>query len=108
MRCGQNAGFYLNGSYMDCDGQNFGTRLERLKIPPFVGTVDIAMLPTAPLDMRPRNEDIRAVLMKRGKRFEGMRGQRHGEYVGVAIEQGQENDRKFSVRAILLFFCARR
>ncbi|KAJ6576123.1 P-loop containing nucleoside triphosphate hydrolase protein [Mycena vulgaris] len=96
---GQDAGFYLLGNYTDCDGENFGTRGERLKITPFTGTTDIAMLPTAPLELRGRKDEIRAALMKRGKRFQTMRGQCHGEYIGVAIEQGEEHDRKFSIKS---------
>jgi hypothetical protein len=102
--CGQNAGFHLKGSYTDCDGANFGVRLEQLKISPFEGSADIATLPVAPLDMRTRHEEIRSALMRRGARFQTMRGQCHGEYVGVAIEQGGESDRKFSVRFPPLVF----
>ncbi|KAJ7488314.1 P-loop containing nucleoside triphosphate hydrolase protein [Mycena latifolia] len=96
--CGPNTGFYLTGDYTDCDGENYGTRGERLKIPPFAGSTGIATLPTAPLDMRVRKEEIRAALMKRGRRFQTMRGQCHGEYVGVAIEEGEEHDKKFSIK----------
>ncbi|KAJ7101290.1 P-loop containing nucleoside triphosphate hydrolase protein [Mycena belliarum] len=95
--CGQNAGFYITAAYTDCDGENFGTRGERLKIPPFAGSTGIATLPTAPLDMRVRKDEIRAALMRRGQRWQKMRGQCHGEYVGVAIEEG-DTDRKFSIR----------
>ncbi|KAJ7512900.1 AAA family ATPase [Mycena galericulata] len=99
VKCGQHVGFYQVGTYMDYDGQNFGTRSERLKIPPFEGSAHIATLPFAPLEMRTRKDEIRMALMKRGKRFQTMRGQCHGEYVGVAIEQGDENDRKFSIKS---------
>ncbi|KAJ7813440.1 hypothetical protein B0H13DRAFT_1925431, partial [Mycena leptocephala] len=92
----QHAGFYQYGSYMDYDGQNFGTRSERLKIPPFDGSLHIAGLSFAPLEMRTRKDEIRAALMKRGKRFQTMRGQCHGEYTGVAIEEDEEKDKKFS------------
>ncbi|KAJ6576060.1 P-loop containing nucleoside triphosphate hydrolase protein [Mycena vulgaris] len=97
--CGKDAGFYLIGNFMDCDGENFGTRGERLKIAPFTGTTDITMLPTAPLELRGRKDEIRAALMKRGKRFQKMRGQCHGEYTGVAIEQRPDNDKKFNINS---------
>ncbi|KAJ7114175.1 P-loop containing nucleoside triphosphate hydrolase protein [Mycena crocata] len=97
--CGQDAGFYLMGNYIDCDGESFGPRGERLKIPPFEGSTDIQILPTAPLEMRGRKEDIRASLIKRGTRFQTMRGQCHGEYEGLAIEQGEEQDKKFSIKS---------
>ncbi|KAJ7698388.1 hypothetical protein B0H17DRAFT_1328657 [Mycena rosella] len=99
--CGENAGFYLMGSSMDCDGKNFGLRAERLKIPPFGGSTDIGTLSTAPLDMRVRKAEIRAALMERGRRFQTMQGQRHGEYSGVVIEQSRDHDKKFNVRGLL-------
>ncbi|KAJ7336377.1 P-loop containing nucleoside triphosphate hydrolase protein [Mycena albidolilacea] len=99
VRCGQHVGFYSLGSYMDYDGENFGTRAERLKIPPFAGSMAIPALPFAPLEMRNRKDEIRAALMKRGERFQSMRGQCHGEYVGVAMEQGEEADKKFSIKS---------
>ncbi|KAJ7458501.1 P-loop containing nucleoside triphosphate hydrolase protein [Mycena latifolia] len=98
--CGQDAGLYLTGSFIDCDGTNFGLRAERLKIPPFAGSTDIATLPTAPLALRAREAEIRTALVARGARFQGMRGQRHGEYVGLAIEQHRRGgDKKFSIRS---------
>lgn len=103
VKCGQHVGFYSLGSYMDYDGENFGTRTERLKIPPFAGSMAIPALPFAPLEMRNRKDEIRAALMKRGERFQSMRGQCHGEYVGVAMEQGEEADKKFSVRTLPSF-----
>ncbi|KAJ6571786.1 P-loop containing nucleoside triphosphate hydrolase protein [Mycena capillaripes] len=99
VRCGQHVGFYQVGSYMDYDGENFGTRSERLKIPPFAGSTHIATLPFAPLEMRTRKDEIHAALMKRGKRFQTMRGQCHGEYTGVAIEQRSEDDKKYSIKS---------
>ncbi|KAK7046702.1 AAA family ATPase [Favolaschia claudopus] len=99
VKCGQHVGFYSLGTFMDYDGKNFGKRTERLKIPPFAGSAFIPSLPFAPLDMRTRKDDIHAALMKRGERFQSMRGQCHGEYVGVAIEQGHEADKKFSIKS---------
>ncbi|KAJ7465589.1 AAA family ATPase [Mycena latifolia] len=90
-------GLYLTGSFIDCDGTNFGLRAERLRIPPFVGSTDIAKLPTAPLALRAREAELRTALVARGGRFQGMCGQRHGEYVGVAIEQASNT--KFSIRS---------
>jgi hypothetical protein len=101
IKCGQQAGFYSTGIHMDYDGENFGYRDETLKIPPFTGSIATSTLPFAPLEMRPRKEEIRMALMKRGERFQSMRGQCHGEYVGVAIEEGEESDKKFSVRPII-------
>ncbi|KAJ7269327.1 P-loop containing nucleoside triphosphate hydrolase protein [Mycena haematopus] len=106
----EDAGFYQLGTYMDYDGENFGLRTEELKIPPFTGSTHIASLPFAPLDMRPRKNELRTALIERGKRFQSMRGQCHGEYVGVAIEQGEndvyvarrhgvENEKKFSIKS---------
>ncbi|KAJ6537188.1 hypothetical protein B0H19DRAFT_1270842 [Mycena capillaripes] len=97
---GQQAGFYQIGTYMDYDGKNFGARKEKLKIPPFEGCAHIACLPFAPLEMRTRKDEIRMALMKRGKRFQAMRGQCHGEYIGVAIEQNSENY-KFSIQVMI-------
>ncbi|KAJ7217486.1 P-loop containing nucleoside triphosphate hydrolase protein [Mycena haematopus] len=62
-------------------------------------TMTIPALPFAPLEMRTRKEEIRMALMKRGQRFQSMRGQCHGEYVGVAIEQGSEFDKKFGIKS---------
>ncbi|KAF7349249.1 AAA family ATPase [Mycena sanguinolenta] len=99
VKCGQHAGFYSYSSYMDYDGKNFGVRTEKLKIPPFEGSVAIAALPFAPLETRTRKDEIRMLLMKRGQRFQSMRGQCHGEYTGVAIEQGSDADRKFGIKS---------
>ncbi|KAJ7635038.1 P-loop containing nucleoside triphosphate hydrolase protein, partial [Roridomyces roridus] len=94
--CGQDAGFYQTGSFTDYDGKNYGQRSERLKIPPFAGSTPIAALSFAPLEMRSRKEEILAVLMKRGKRFQTMRGQCYGEYAGVAIA---DEGGKFSIKS---------
>ncbi|KAJ6499691.1 P-loop containing nucleoside triphosphate hydrolase protein [Mycena vitilis] len=98
--CGKQAGFYQQGTYMDCDGEEFGPNSETLKIPPFAGSAHISTLPFAPLEMRTRKDEIRAALMKRGKRFQTMRGQCHGEYSGLAIEQrSEEDDKKYSIKS---------
>ncbi|KAF8189902.1 P-loop containing nucleoside triphosphate hydrolase protein [Mycena galopus ATCC 62051] len=99
IKCGQHVGFYSMGTFMDYDGKNFGMRTERLKIPPFAGSMAIPALPFAPLELRTRKDEIRMALMKRGQRFQAMRGQCHGEYVGVAIEQGPEEDKKFGIKS---------
>ncbi|KAF7337591.1 AAA family ATPase [Mycena sanguinolenta] len=91
----EDAGFYCVGTYTDYDGENFGMRLEDLQITPFTGSTHIATLSVAPLDMRARKDELRMALIERGKRFQLMRGQCHGEYVGVAIDQG-ENDMYFT------------
>ncbi|KAJ7319012.1 P-loop containing nucleoside triphosphate hydrolase protein [Mycena albidolilacea] len=113
IKCGQQAGFYSTGIHMDYDGENFGYRNETLKIPPFTGSIATSTLPFTPLEMRPRKEEIRMALMKRGERFQSMRGQCHGEYVGVAIEEGEESDKKFSIKSRVMIdgtsynrFCA--
>ncbi|KAJ6520231.1 AAA family ATPase [Mycena sanguinolenta] len=94
-----NSGFSLLGTYMDYDGENFGTRFDELKISPFVGSKLIASLPIAPLDMRPQKDEIRKALIERGQRFQTIKGQRYGEYIGAAYEQGPEEDRKYSIKS---------
>ncbi|KAJ7651008.1 AAA family ATPase [Roridomyces roridus] len=46
-----------------------------------------------------RRAEIRVALMKRGKRFQTMKGQCHGEYAGVAIEEGTKGDKKFNIKS---------
>ncbi|KAJ7757187.1 hypothetical protein DFH07DRAFT_958772 [Mycena maculata] len=94
---GASGSFNQCGIYVDYDGQNFGAREKRLIIPPFDGSTSISALPFAPLAMRTRKDEIRKTLMKRGERFQTMKGQCHGEYVGVAIEQGQKQ--KYSINS---------
>ncbi|KAJ7787163.1 P-loop containing nucleoside triphosphate hydrolase protein [Mycena olivaceomarginata] len=96
---GMDVGFHAIGNYIDYDGKNFGKRTQELKIPPFAGSRTISTLPFAPLEMRMREAEIREELMKRGERFQSMRGQCHGEYVGVAIEQRPDLDKKFSIKS---------
>ncbi|KAK7064773.1 AAA family ATPase [Favolaschia claudopus] len=94
-------GFWVRGTFMDYDGKNFGKRVEALRTIPFAGSRAIPTLFVAPLDMRIRKEEIRTALTARGVRFQSMRGQCHGEYVGVGIEEGrlgERLDRKFSVK----------
>jgi hypothetical protein len=101
---GDNPALWLSGNYIDCDGGNFGVCTERLKISHFEGSADIATLSVAPLDMRTRHEELRGALMRRGARFQKMRGQCYGNYVGGAIEQETyDADGKFSVRSLLSF-----
>ncbi|KAJ6520232.1 P-loop containing nucleoside triphosphate hydrolase protein [Mycena sanguinolenta] len=107
----EDAGFYGFGLYTDYDGEDFGMRPEELRITPFTGSTHISTLLFAPLDMRPRKDELRMALIERGKRFQLMRGQCHGEYVGVAIEQGEndmfmtrhrgtaEAEKKFSIKS---------
>ncbi|KAJ7269329.1 hypothetical protein B0H12DRAFT_33079 [Mycena haematopus] len=94
-----NAGFHQYGAYMDYDGENFGMRYQELKLLSFIGSKNIASLTFAPLDMRPNADELRKTLIERGKRFQSMRGQCYGEYVGAAIEQGAEVDKKFSIKS---------
>ncbi|KAJ7751771.1 P-loop containing nucleoside triphosphate hydrolase protein, partial [Mycena maculata] len=100
--------YYTCGTYVDYDGQNFGTRQEKLKIPPFEGSAQISALPVAPLEMRTRKDEIRMAIMKRGVRFQTMRGQCHREYVGVAIEQRRnKSDMRTQMDGILMRIMAR-
>ncbi|KAJ7204234.1 P-loop containing nucleoside triphosphate hydrolase protein [Mycena rebaudengoi] len=74
----EDAGFYVMGYFTNYDGVNLVPTASGLKIPPFSGSTAIPTLPTAPLDMRTRAEELKVALIKRGKRFESLKGQNHG------------------------------
>jgi hypothetical protein len=85
--CGQDPGLMLNATYVDFDGDNFGTRATSLFIPAFGGATAIADLPVLPLDFHRSLKDIDRTLTDRGRRWEALAGQNFREYKGTAFER---------------------
>ncbi|KAL5359866.1 hypothetical protein BJX96DRAFT_174752, partial [Aspergillus floccosus] len=65
--------FRVFSSYIDCDGQSFGSRQEHIDISAYAGTQPIVSLPVYPLQYHPSAETIRQRLIARGARWEQLK-----------------------------------
>ena len=74
----------LNVSYVDYDGDDFGTRSTTLVVPDFDGAQKIADLSAFPLRFHDCPEDVKRALIARGRRWESYAGQNFCEYTGIA------------------------
>lgn len=84
------ANYQLSCEYIDWDGLFFGygTRFEHIQY--YEGTAHVSGLGLGvmPLDLHPQSLEIKDRLMKRGKRFEALKGFHFKAYNGSAITKG--------------------
>lgn len=83
---GNNPGFYLSSSYVDYDGDVFGTRNTTLRIPPFTGTASISALECVPEYLHKNKHSMRKALILRGALFQEHAGMHFSAYTGVALD----------------------
>ncbi|KAL1749228.1 P-loop containing nucleoside triphosphate hydrolase protein [Schizophyllum fasciatum] len=77
--------FNLQVTYTDYDGRKFGAARTQVHIFPFSGTRAINKLTAYPLANHVRSEHVRALLIKRGRRFEALQGKQYLQYSGIAL-----------------------
>jgi AAA+ superfamily predicted ATPase len=79
--------FYLaiHADYIDHNGKEFGTVSREFQINKFEGVEYFKDLNVFPLKYHPRAEEIKATLLKRGKRFAALKGQHHLNHDGIAL-----------------------
>ncbi|KAF7191188.1 putative 26S proteasome regulatory subunit-like [Pseudocercospora fuligena] len=79
----QNPCFWLVCTYVDYDGQRFGTLTHNIDIRKFEGTASIQMLSAYPMEFHNERGDIEAKLTERGGKIEELSGIRYRSYNGV-------------------------
>ena len=67
-------------------GQQFRLASMTLEIPQFDGVVKIAELSAYPIDWHPRVDEVRAQLIRRGRKWIELTGVHHKRYTGVAYK----------------------
>lgn len=91
--------FGLVASYVDFDGQRFGTQKMNISIPTFEGTKRINSLVAFPIELHDSYELMKAKLIERGSRVESLSGTYFQSYNGVGWRIGiQGNKEKFAVK----------
>lgn len=91
--------FGLSASYVDFDGQRFGTQKMNISIPTFEGTKRINSLVAFPIELHDNHELMKAKLIERGGRVESLSGTYFQSYNGVGWRIGmQGNKEKFTVK----------
>lgn len=83
--CGQEPQFVLECSYVNYNGYTIGKTQTMCSIHPFEGSMKIADLNCIPSGFHPYEEELRAKLLARGKRFEELQGRNYMDYKGIAL-----------------------
>jgi hypothetical protein len=94
-RISQYTGMFSSYWNLDCEyfeaseefastGQQFGLATMKLEIPKFDGVVKIAELSAYPIEMHPSADEVRAKLIRRGRKWVELSGVHHKQYTGVA------------------------
>jgi hypothetical protein len=87
-RCGN---FYqLMVEAIDWDGNHFGRSLQSIRVPEFQGTSSILGLLAFPLSFHPKQDQVKDLLIARGKKFEKLAGSQYKEYSGFAVSWDKE------------------
>jgi hypothetical protein len=78
----------VGATFINGNGQSFGTQHDCFKIKEFSGIQYINELRVYPLKYSAQKEQIKARLLTRGKKFEGLVGQKYLKYKGVGLTVG--------------------
>ncbi|KAK0347632.1 hypothetical protein LTR59_006765 [Friedmanniomyces endolithicus] len=84
--CGDNPGLYLQLSFVDFDGEDFGTRSTGRLVAAFSGAERISELSGFPIKWHSEAEEVKIKLIQRGRRWEQHAGMHFCTYKGVALE----------------------
>jgi hypothetical protein len=76
---------------IDFDGDSFGVSTQNIFLFEFSGTCPILGLKAFPLSFHPKEDQVRELLIKRGKKFEQLAGSYYKEYNGFAVSWDKEN-----------------
>ncbi|KAI0887428.1 P-loop containing nucleoside triphosphate hydrolase protein [Annulohypoxylon maeteangense] len=91
--------------FVDFDGEKLGTRKAELFVAKYAGTRQLRELATMPLDLVEDGEEIREVLVRRGRKFEGFVGQHFKQYDGVALRKTEQGYARINVKGRVMIDC---
>ncbi|KAF9885015.1 hypothetical protein FE257_000838 [Aspergillus nanangensis] len=83
--------FHLQYWSVDWNGSFFGQVMGETKIHQYEGFSEVESFPLYPLSMDEQEDEIRAALISRGKKFEMLAGYHYKRYTGPAITWGPDN-----------------
>lgn len=83
--CGAKPNYSIGCTGINYDGKEFGWEVQTIPIATFFGSAKIAALTAFPLEMHPDKEQIKQVLVARGRKFEDLRGIKHQHYSGPTL-----------------------
>ncbi|OTA67327.1 P-loop containing nucleoside triphosphate hydrolase protein [Hypoxylon sp. EC38] len=87
----------LRVSYIDYDGEKFGTRHELFRIPKYSGVMRCEDLNIIPLDYHFIASHLRARLLERGRKFQKLTGTNFLQYKGVALQKRDQRYDRFNL-----------
>ncbi|CAN8103121.1 unnamed protein product [Discula destructiva] len=91
--------FWLTASYVDFDGQKFGTQKLNVSISSFEGTRPINSLTSFPIELHNDYKQVKERLIERGVRVEALAGSCFTNYNGIGWRNGlQGNKEKYTVK----------
>lgn len=90
--------YYIDGSYLEYNGKNFGYGTIVEEIPAFRGTRKITSLPCYPLQFHPKEAELRKKLIERGKKFVSLCGVHYKSYSGMAYVKKKGEILKYNVQ----------
>ncbi|KXT16696.1 hypothetical protein AC579_5228 [Pseudocercospora musae] len=79
----QNSCFWLLCTYVDYDGQRFGTLAHNINVHKFDGTASIRTLSAYPMEFHDERGDIEAKMIERGQKVEELAGMHYRSYNGM-------------------------
>lgn len=94
--------FQLDCHYVDYDGKTFGEAKAVIEIPEFSGSTRIDALSAFPLAYHQDEEQVRAKLMARGRKFGSFRGAHYKFYEGIAFFRKKRSMVRVNVRARIM------
>jgi hypothetical protein len=83
--------FHIDGHYLDFDGEIFGETLVEAGITKFRGAKPINTLDLFPLEYHPDIGEVKAQLIKCGRKFISLKGTHHLQYRGTAFRMEKGN-----------------
>ncbi|KAF2130042.1 P-loop containing nucleoside triphosphate hydrolase protein [Dothidotthia symphoricarpi CBS 119687] len=83
--------YSLSLEAVDFNGTVFGRSTTQFSIREFIGTVPITGLSAFPLSLHPKQDEVKELLVARGKKFEAVAGRHHKEYNGFAVSWNKED-----------------
>lgn len=98
-------GLRINGKFIDYDGDKFGRREAQFLIPKYTGIMRCDDLNVMPFEFHPKADEIRQLLLERGRRFENLAGQHYKQYKGVAVRQAKCTYERFNLDGRVMIDC---
>jgi hypothetical protein len=77
--------YQLTCEAIEWDGSHFGRCVENIRVWEFLGTLSILRLKVFPLSIHPQIEEVKKLLINRGKKYEKLAGSHYRQYDGFAV-----------------------